>query len=106
MAKRPTNLKRAHKLRRMMLSARTPVGYIDLVQWLQDQGHANTSGQARDIIERGLVMADSHPLGMKEIYEGGHMDGPKGMPTSRLQGRPLVPAGLRGRIRVKEVPGV
>jgi hypothetical protein len=98
-------MKRAQKMRRLIVN-RSPIGYIDLVQWLQDQGHANTAGRAREIIELGLVMADSHTLGMNDIYEAGHMDGNKGLPTPRLQGRPVVPAGLRGRIRVKAVPGV
>lgn len=100
MSKRPLNIKRAKSLRRMIVN-RSPIGYIDLVQWLQDQGYADTAGKAREIIELGNVMADSHPLGAKEIYEVPINDGTKGLPTLRLQGRPLVPAGLRGRIRVK-----
>lgn len=104
MSKRPVNKKRANKLRRMMVRGSRPLEYIDLVQYLQDRGYADTAGQAREIIELGNVMADSHPLGMREIYEAGHMDGTKGLPTRRLHGRPLVPAGLRDRIRVKELP--
>jgi hypothetical protein len=102
-SKRPLNLKKARKLRRMIVHS-SPIGYIDLVQWLQDQGHADTAGQAREIIGAGNVMADSHPLGMREIYDVPVMDGSKGLPTLRTQGRPLVPAGLRGRIRVKALP--
>ena len=103
MSKRSINKKRADKMRRVM-SRRPALEYIDLVQYLKDHGHANTSGEARELIELGNVMADSHPLGQKAIYEGGHMDGNKGVPTRRLQGRPHVPAGLRERIRVKALP--
>lgn len=102
MAHRPINKKRGQKLRRLMLR-QPPIAYIDLVQWLQDQGHADTAGKAREIIELGLVTADSHTLGHKDIYTAGHMDGAKGLPTPRPTGRPMVPAGLRGRIRVKEL---
>jgi hypothetical protein len=103
MSKRPLNIKRAKKLRRL-IKATSPIGYIDLVQWLQDHGHAQTAGEARDLIQVGNVMADSHPLGMKEIHEAPHFDGPGRMPTLRLTGRPLIPAGLRGRIRVTPFP--
>lgn len=103
MSKRPLNKKRANKLRRL-IQVTNPIGYIDLVQWLQDHGHAQTAGEARDLIQVGNVMADSHPLGMKEIYEAPHNDGPGRMPTLRLAGRPMVPAGLRGRIRVTPLP--
>jgi hypothetical protein len=105
MAHRSVNKKRANKLRRLMVHRDPPIAYIDLVQWLQDHGHAQTSGEAREKIELGLVMADSHPLGMKEVYEAPHQDSLKTPPKMRLSGRPLVPAGLRGRIRVKDVPG-
>ena len=62
MSKRPTNIKAAQKLRRL-IRVTSPIGYIDLVQWLQDHGHAQTAGEARDLIQVGNVMADSHPLG-------------------------------------------
>lgn len=103
MSKRPLNKKRAQKLRRLIGKSH-PLEYIDLVQYLQDHGYAQTAGEARDIIQVGNVMADSHPLGVKEIYEAPHTDGPGCMPTLRLAGRPLVPAGLRGRIRVTPLP--
>lgn len=103
MSKRPLNKKRAASMRRAILK-RPPIGYVDLVQYLQDQGHADTAGQAREIIEVGNVMADSHPLGMKEIHETMHTDGRGQLPIRRLSGRPLVPAGLRERIRVTPLP--
>lgn len=100
MSHRPIATKRANRLSKLILQEPL-LGHIDLVQYLQDHGYADTAGKAREMLEDGRVMADSHPLGMKGIYEAGHMDGNKGLPTTRLAGRPSAPAGLRDRIRVK-----
>lgn len=63
MAHRPLNKKRADKLRRLMMHGSRPEPMIDLVQWLKDRGHAQTTGQAERLILDGRVRSESHPLG-------------------------------------------
>lgn len=65
MAKRPSQDKKIRRLRKAL--RRTPPAYIDLVDWLQMHGHADTAGQARDIILAGRVKRDSHTLGVEEL---------------------------------------
>jgi ribosome-associated protein YbcJ (S4-like RNA binding protein) len=48
MSSRPVLRKRANKVRKLMRQ-KLPA-YIDLVQWLQDHGHADTAGAARKLI--------------------------------------------------------
>ena len=90
MAKRPIQQKRADKLRRTMMKD-PPVASIDLIKYLKDRGYAKTSGEARELLELGNVMADSHPLGQRELMTNPHA-------------RPMAPAGLRDRIRVTPLP--
>jgi hypothetical protein len=66
------------KLRKLMRA--TPPTKIDLVQYLKLRGHAQTTGEAKLLIESGRVFSESHPL------------------TDRL-----VSATLRPTINVKEV---
>lgn len=63
MAKRPINEKRAARMRKAMTRKPLP-GYIDLVKWLRQHGHAQTAGAARDLILDKRVKIDSHVVGV------------------------------------------
>lgn len=90
MSKRPTSRKQIARLRRAL--RRTPPSYIDLVQWLKDRGHANTTGAALRLMKDGKVRADSHPVGRTrvQISEEEHV----WLPIR------YVPAGLRDSLIV------
>jgi hypothetical protein len=92
-SKRPIHDKQIKGIRK--LARQTPPAYIDLVDYLKVQGHAQTSGAARKLIAAGKVRSESHPLGREEIEEFTFMG------TKRLTGRPRVPASLRDTIVVK-----
>lgn len=65
MAHRPIQKKKLRRLRKAL--RRTPEGYIDLVRWLKDRGHAQTTGQANKIILAGRVRSESHKLGIMPV---------------------------------------
>ena len=87
MSARPTRVKAANRLRKAMRPG--TVTYIDLVQWLMDRRYAQTKGGARKLLIDGRVKSESHVIGRAKF-------GSEFVPT------PLVPAGLRGTIRVSE----
>lgn len=68
MSKRSTHAKKIGKLRKSL--RRTPTRYIDLVQWLELRGYANTAGGARKLLTDGKVMVDSHVVGRTQLLEG------------------------------------
>ncbi len=78
------------KLRRLRKAVnRRPLpAYIDLVRWLKDRGHAQTTGGANRLLVAGRVRSDSHTVG--------RMRGPK---DEWVPAR-LVPANLRERLVV------
>lgn len=62
MSQRPILKKRANKLRKALRAS--PPHFIDLVEYLKDRGHAQTTGEAERIILAGRVRAGSHKLGI------------------------------------------
>lgn len=78
--------KQMRRLTRALRKGRLPV-HVDLVVWLQDHGYAQTAGSARELLKDGRVRADSHPLGVIDIY------GEKIV-------MPIVPASVRDAIIV------
>ena len=64
MAKRDIKRKQVNRLRKTLRSS-LPAS-IDLIQYLKDRGHAQTTGQAKAIILAGRVRADSHKLGIRK----------------------------------------
>lgn len=83
MASRSRQDKKIRALRKAL--RQTPTCYINLIEWLVDRGYADTTGQAQELIKDGRVMAESHPLGLRDDLVS-----------------PLVPASLRAEIYVKE----
>jgi hypothetical protein len=66
MSSRPIEQKQRRRVAKLL--RRTPLpAYIDLIEWLKDRGHAQTTGEAKKIILDGRVKADSHVLGIAKI---------------------------------------
>jgi hypothetical protein len=85
------------KLRRLRKSLRRSLpAYIDLIQWLKLRRYAQTTGQAEDIILAGLVVSESHTLGIAEV----DVRSPDGKLQKREVVAPLVPAERRDTLRV------
>lgn len=89
MAKRPIIDKKVNRMVKALRKGRIPA-YIDLVKWLKDHDYADTTGQAKRIIEGGHVKADSHVLGTRWALT------PEG--TKREVFEQFVPANLRERL--------
>lgn len=62
MAKRPINTKRARRVRKLLRNELPK--HLDLVQWLKDHGHAQTTGKAEEIILAKRVKSESHVIGV------------------------------------------
>lgn len=67
MSRRPILKKRANKVRKA-LRGELPA-YLDLVQYLKDRGHAQTTGEAEKIILAGRVRSESHKLGITQAKQ-------------------------------------
>lgn len=65
MAKRPTHAKKMRRLRKA-LNRQTPIAFIDLVDWLKTRGHAQTTGEARELLVDGKVRVGSHAVGRQK----------------------------------------
>ena len=66
MAKRPPQTKKLNRLRKALERQELP-RQLDLVQWLKDHGHADTTGQAHRLILAKRVRSESHPVGLQSI---------------------------------------
>jgi len=65
MSRRPSLDKKVARLRKM---TRTPLPRsFDLVDWLKDRRHAQTTGEANHLILSGRVRCGSHVVGIIEI---------------------------------------
>lgn len=93
MSHRSIESKKLNRLRKAL--RRTPDRYIDLVDWLQTRGHADTAGQARKIILARRVKSESHVLGIVKMPQ---LVGNKVEDVDTVQ--PLVPASLRPTLHV------
>lgn len=95
MSHRSISHKKANKLRKAM--RRTPPVWLDLVQWLRSHGYAQTAGEARKIIIDKRVKSESHTLGLtkRTVLEQGKI-------VEREFVAPLVPASVRGTLRVAD----
>jgi hypothetical protein len=58
--------RKINTLRKALRKGRLP-SYIDLVQYLKDHKHADTTGGAIKLIKEGRVRADSHTLGVTQV---------------------------------------
>lgn len=65
MSHRPTSRKQVARLRKAL--RRTPDAYIDLIHWLKLRGHAQTTGQAKQLLIDGKVRSNSHPVGRTRL---------------------------------------
>lgn len=93
MSHRPTRRKAANKMRKAM--RRTPKGFIDLFQWLEDRGYADTQGQARKVILSKRVRSESHVVGIADVV----FESPRGKETTRMAER-FIPASMRDTLEV------
>lgn len=94
MSARPVLRKRANRVRKLMRQ-QLPA-QIDLVQWLQDHGHAQTAGEARTMLKDGRVKTQGGNIlgrGMENVVEGDQE-------TVRYYAKPMIAATLRGEIVV------
>lgn len=65
MSKRPIIDKQLNRLRK---STRHKLpAHFDLVQWLKDRNHAQTTGEAERLILAGRVRSGSHKIGVFEV---------------------------------------
>lgn len=95
MSKRPTNAKRAARMRKAIERQPLP-RFIDPVQWLRDRRYAQTNGAARDIILAGRLKSESHTLGVgtePRRQENGEVKNEKVVTR--------VPASYRSTLRVE-----
>jgi hypothetical protein len=111
MSHRANNAKKINRLRKTI--ARRPLpAYIDLVQYLQDRGHAQTAGQAKRMLLDGKVRVGANAVGRRAdptakpvpvsqhpqrlLAHRQHPDIVKGFVLD-----PLVKSSLRGEITVR-----
>ena len=95
MSHRPTDKKKLRGLRKAL--RKTPPRYINLVEWLQDRGYANTAGGARQLLIDGKVRVDSHVVGREQMLTVNDADQNE-IPFYRVS--PLIDAKHRGSIVV------
>jgi hypothetical protein len=92
-AKNTLYAKKIRRLERALKKGRLPK-WMDLLQWAQDHGHADTAGAARKLISEDRIRYASHPLGKKTIDLPGEQFG-------KIQVLdPRVPSHLRSSISV------
>ena len=95
------------KLRRLKKSMRTPLPvHFDLVQWLKDHRHAQTTGEAHRLILAGKVRSGSHVIGQQEMP----IQGPDGKLTTEVVVQRIQPVKYKDELIVLgessgEVPG-
>lgn len=68
--KNTKDMKQLRRLERALRKGRLP-RYFDLIVWLKDYGHAQTTGEALRLLESDKVLSDSHPLGKQIVTVGG-----------------------------------
>lgn len=67
MSKRPTQQKKIRKLSRALRKAGAQQTHIDLIRWLKQHGHAQTTGAAVRLLLDGKVRVDSHIVGRQRV---------------------------------------
>lgn len=96
--------KKARALERAIRKGRVPT-VINLIEWLKDRNHAQTTGEAVRLIKDGRVKSESHVLNgdaVIEINVGPNLKNPGG-DTKRVRiFNPLVPSSLRSTIEFVE----
>lgn len=91
MSHRPIQQKQLNRLRKQVSRTSLPA-HIDLTMWLMDRGHAQTSGQARQLLMDGRVTANGRPVG-------------RFIPNNKKgdwAAAPVVPAELREELRFEQ----
>ncbi len=74
MSARHSEEKAIRRLRKAL--RQTPECWIDLVQWLKDRRHAQTTGEAKRLLLAGKVKVESHPVGRVTLKNGEHILSP------------------------------
>jgi ribosome-associated protein YbcJ (S4-like RNA binding protein) len=75
--------------------------YIDLIQWLKLRGHAQTTGEAKELLKAGAVRSGANPVGRIQVkVNRGNLD------TVEYVPQPLVDAGLRKTLYVQRSDSV
>lgn len=102
-AKNRPEAKKLRRLERALRKGRLPK-WIDLIQWAQDHGHAQTAGAARKLIVDDRIRYASHPLGKKIIeFRGPHLADPAAAGPAKIQVlEPRVPAHMQNSITVTD----
>lgn len=67
MSKRATHSKKIRKLERALRKAGSPQASIDLIEWLKLHKHADTTGDAIQLLLDGKVRVDSHVVGRQRV---------------------------------------
>ena len=94
MSHRPTDAKKIRRLRKLLRV--TPPRYINLVDWLQTRGHAQTAGGARKLLIEGKVTKGSHSIGRMAVP----IVDAEGDSEEVFLPAPIVPADWRSEILV------
>lgn len=81
--------------------SRTPLpAHFNAVEWLEDQGHADTAGAARQLLSDGRLRSDSgHILGRQQVERQEKKDG-KTITVKEFVAAPILPVSARKSLRV------
>lgn len=94
MSARSIKGKQAKRMRKALRV--TPPRFLDLVQWLKDRRHAQTTGEAHRIILAGRVRHGSHKVGVVKA----NVKLPGGEMGTEDAVYPFVPSEWRGELIV------
>lgn len=67
MSHRPRQAKGVARLRKAF--RRTPPAFLDIINWLEFHGYADTAGQARKIILDKRLRSESHVIGLVKAWD-------------------------------------
>lgn len=92
--------KKARAMERAIRKGRVPT-LINLVQWLKDHKHAQTTGEAVRLIKAGRVMSESHKLNGDKIIERQELNKETGKEETKKYKifNPLYSSSLRPTLR-------
>lgn len=96
MSHRPSFEKKMRRFRKQLGRKRLPA-YIDIIEWLKDHGHAQTTGEAIRLLLDERVKSESHTVGLRpETVLVGET-----LATRNVVSR-YVPAGARSTLYVRK----
>ena len=101
MAHRPIKGKQVRKMRKAL--RQSPPAFMDLIDWLKDHRHVQTSGAARKLLVEGKVRHGSHVVGRMQvpvIFNGEPVLDDEGRPKMENVAYPYVPSAFRSELIV------